>query len=72
MQVVVSALILLVLVLEQDGNRRLRTIRPDFVQARTLSLSSVLQREGNTAFDIWESKYLNHKLLLDFYSLYLQ
>lgn len=65
---------LLFLFLEQCGSRRLSssTVSPDFVQIRMLSLSSVLQREGSAAYSIWESKYLNHNLLLDFYCLYLQ
>lgn len=64
---------LLFLFLEQCGSRRLfRTIRPNFVQVKTFSFSSDLQREGNIAYSIWESKYLNHNWLLNFYSLYLQ
>lgn len=64
---------LLFLFLEQCGSRRLfSTIRPNFVQIRMLSLSSVLQRERSTAYSIWESKYFNHNLLFDFYCLYLQ
>lgn len=62
----------LFLFLEQCGSRRLfRTVRPNFVQVKTLSLSSVLQRKGNTPCNIWEPKYLNHKLLLDFFFLQL-
>lgn len=65
---------LLFLFLEQSGSRRLSssTMRPNSAQIGMLSLSSALQRERSAAYSIWESKYLNHNLLLDFYCLYLQ
>lgn len=61
---------LLFLFLEQCGSRRLSS--STIIITRMLSLSSALRREGSAAYSIWESKYLNHNLLLDFYCLYLQ
>lgn len=45
---------LLFLFLEQCGSRRLSssTMKPNFVQIRMLSLSSVPQREGSAAYSI--------------------